>query len=58
VCKVPRAHGFAWEFRYYYTDEKGVRKLKVQTFDPVIYKTSSIKPSELFAKLSRDSWLL
>ena len=39
VRKVPRAHGFAWEFRYYYTDPDGQRKLKVQTFDAAIYKS-------------------
>ena len=39
VRKVPRAHGFAWEFRYYYTDPAGQRKLKVQTFDAATYKT-------------------
>ncbi len=39
VRKVPRAHGFAWEFRYYYTDTEGKRKLKVQTFDATIYRT-------------------
>ena len=37
--KVPRAHRFAWEFRSYYTDTNGQRKLKVQTFDAAIYKT-------------------
>jgi integrase len=39
VRKVPRAHGFAWEFHHYYTDPDGLRKLKVQTFDSTIYKS-------------------
>ncbi|MGA2169731.1 MAG: hypothetical protein ABSG62_16120 [Terracidiphilus sp.] len=39
VREVPRAHGFAREFRYHYTDTNGQRKLKVQTFDAAIYKT-------------------
>ena len=38
VRKVKRAQGFAWEFRYYVM-EGSVRKPKVQTFDPAIYKT-------------------
>jgi integrase len=33
VRKVPRSHGFAWEFRYRYTDDDGRRREKVQTFD-------------------------
>jgi integrase len=39
VRKVPRAKGFAWEFRFYITAPDGKRKLKVQTFDPVKYPT-------------------
>jgi integrase len=39
VRKVPRSHGFAWEFRYYSTDPDGVRRAKVQTFDSVKYTT-------------------
>jgi hypothetical protein len=39
VRKVPRSHGFAWEFRFYYTDPERRRKLKVQTFDAAIYKS-------------------
>jgi len=39
VRKVPRAHGFAWEFRYYFTDSEGKRREKVQTFDSALYKT-------------------
>jgi hypothetical protein len=40
VRKVPRSHGgFAWEFRFYATDESGNRKLRVQTLDSAIYKT-------------------
>ena len=39
IRKVPRSHGFAWEFRYYATDESGQRKARVQTFDSAIYKT-------------------
>jgi hypothetical protein len=38
VGKIPRAHGFAWEFRYHYTDPDGQRKLKVQTFDEAAWK--------------------
>ena len=38
VRKVKRAQGFAWEFRYHVM-EGSVRKPKVQTFDPAIYKT-------------------
>jgi integrase len=38
VRKVKRAKGFAFEFRYYQTVD-GVRKLKVQTFDPAKYPT-------------------
>ena len=41
VRKVPRAKGFAWEFRYYHTDPDGKRKLKVQTFDPLKYPTEA-----------------
>ena len=34
------SHGsFAWEFKFYATDEGGKRKLRVQTFDSVVYKT-------------------
>jgi integrase len=39
VRKVPRSQGFAWEFRFYHTDETGRRRMKVQTFDSTIYKT-------------------
>jgi integrase len=39
VRKVPRSHGFAWEFRYYSTGTDGVRRMKVQTFDSVSYPT-------------------
>jgi integrase len=39
VRKVPRSHGFAWEFRFYATDESGQRKGRVQTFDSALYKT-------------------
>ena len=38
VRKLPRDHGLAWEFRSYYTDTEGKRKLKVQTFDASIYR--------------------
>lgn len=41
VRKVPRAKGFAWEFRFYATDPDGKRKLKVQTFDSARYPTQS-----------------
>jgi hypothetical protein len=39
VRKVPRAQGFAWEFRYYDTTKDGSRKLRVQTFDSVKFPT-------------------
>jgi integrase len=39
VRKVPRAQGFAWEFRFYITTPDGKRKLKVQTFDSIKYPT-------------------
>jgi integrase len=39
VRKVPRSHGFAWEFRFYITAPDGNRKLKVQTFDAAKYPT-------------------
>jgi hypothetical protein len=38
VRKVKRAHGFAWEFRYYVM-EGSKRKPKVQTFESAIYET-------------------
>jgi hypothetical protein len=37
VRKVPRSHGFAWEFRYYFTDADGNRREKVQTFESSAY---------------------
>jgi integrase len=37
--RVPRAHGWAWEYRYYATSEDGVRKLRVQTFSGAQYPT-------------------
>jgi integrase len=40
IRKVPRSHGFAWEFRFYQTVD-GKRKLKVQTFDSVTYPTET-----------------
>jgi hypothetical protein len=40
VRKVPRAQGFAWEFRFYITAPDGKRKLKVQTFDSAKYPTT------------------
>lgn len=39
IRKVPRSHGFAWEFRFYCTGPDGVRRLKVQTFDSDKYGT-------------------
>jgi hypothetical protein len=39
VRKVPRSQGFAWEFRFYLTAPDGKRKLKVQTFDSLMYPT-------------------
>jgi len=41
IRKVPRANGFAWEFRFYCTDENGERKLKTQTFDAIKYPTEA-----------------
>lgn len=46
VRKVPRSHGFAWEFRYYSTDVDGIRRAKVQTFDSETY------PSERDVRLA------
>lgn len=40
VRKVPRANGFAWEYRYY-TSEAGKRVLKTQTFDAAQYPTEN-----------------
>jgi hypothetical protein len=37
IRKVPRAQGFAWEFRFYITAPDGKRKLKVQRFDSAKY---------------------
>ena len=37
VRRVPRAPGFAWEFRFYITAPDGKRKLKAQTFDAAKY---------------------
>jgi hypothetical protein len=39
VRKVPRSHGFAWEFRYCYTDVNGNRREKVQAFESSAYAT-------------------
>ncbi|HTW81433.1 MAG TPA: tyrosine-type recombinase/integrase [Terracidiphilus sp.] len=41
IRKVPRANGFAWEFRFYCSDESGERKLKTQTFDALKYPTET-----------------
>lgn len=41
IRKVPRANGFAWEFRFYCSDESGERKLKTQTFDANKYPTEA-----------------
>lgn len=41
IRKVPRANGFAWEFRFYCSDENGERKLKTQTFDALKYPTET-----------------
>jgi integrase len=38
--KVPRAKGFAWEYRYYVTLD-GKRKLKMQTFSGKLYATEA-----------------
>lgn len=39
VRKVTRSQGFAWEFRFYYTDADGQRREKVQTLDSSDYAT-------------------
>ena len=39
VRKVTRSQGFAWEFRYYSTDESGHRKAKSQLLDGTLYKS-------------------
>lgn len=41
IRKVPRAKGFAWEFRYYDNAPDGQRKLRVQTFDAVQFPTET-----------------
>lgn len=51
IRKVPRAHGFAWEFRFYITDN-GKRKLKVQTFDSLKYPTERDVRKAVEAQLS------
>ncbi len=40
IRKVPRANGFAWEYRYYVTLD-GIRKLKMQTFTGKLYTTEA-----------------
>jgi len=40
IRKVPRARGFAWEYRYYVTLD-GKRKLKMQTFSGKLYTTEA-----------------
>jgi integrase len=40
IRKVPRAKGFAWEYRYYVTWD-GKRKLKMQTFNGKLYATEA-----------------
>jgi integrase len=40
IRKVPRAKGFAWEYRYYVTLD-GKRKLKMQTFSGKLYTTEA-----------------
>jgi integrase len=40
VRKVQRAKGFAWEYRYYVTED-GKRKLKMQTFNGKLYGTEA-----------------
>ena len=40
IRKVPRAKGFAWEYRYYVTAD-GKRKLKMQTFNGKLYATEA-----------------
>lgn len=40
IRKVPRAKGFAWEYRYYVTSD-GKRKLTMQTFNGKLYATEA-----------------
>jgi integrase len=40
IRRVPRAKGFAWEYRYYVTLD-GKRKLKMQTFSGKLYATEA-----------------
>ena len=40
IRKVPRAKGFAWQYRYYVPSD-GKRKLKMQTFDGKLYATEA-----------------
>jgi len=40
IRKVPRAKGFAWEYRYYVPSD-GKRKLKMQTFNGKLYATEA-----------------
>ena len=40
IRKVPRAKGFAWEYRYYVTSD-GKRKLTMQTFSGKVYATEA-----------------
>lgn len=40
IRKVPRAKGFAWEYRYYVTSD-GKRKLTMQTFSGKLYATEA-----------------
>jgi len=39
VRKILRSSGFAWQFRFYYTDTDRKRREKVQTFDSSSYAT-------------------
>jgi integrase len=52
IRKAPRSQGFAWEFRYYYNDEKGQRKAKSQTFDSTVYKTERAVRKAIEGQLS------
>jgi len=40
IRKVPRAKGFAWEYRYYVTLD-GKRKLEMQNFSGKLYTTEA-----------------
>jgi len=55
IRKVPRVHGFAWEFRFYQTVD-GKRKLKVQIFDSVTYPTETAACKAVVGQLGALNW--